>query len=828
MRWLGNFQLAIATALLVGFSGSVAAQDAVPPISAIEFENRSAESSSFASTELVGRDARLQLLVSATSPGDARTDFTHRVVYTAKPSGIVSVASDGLVTPIRDGSVTIVATTGELSAEVSLTVRDTQEDRRVSFPSQITPIFTKLNCNGGGCHGKAAGQNGFKLSLLGFEPRSDYDRLLKESRGRRISIASPDQSLLLQKAINASPHGGGQRMAKDSHEYRLLRRWISQGMGYGNGDEATVTEINVFPSQRRIAPGNVQQLAVIATYSDGSTEDVTRAALFESNDTEMADVTTGGQVKLQDMVGDVAVMARYQGHVDVFTAVVPRGNIEDRPQMQWPKPSNAIDTFVYKKLRSLGIPPSGPCDDATYFRRATLDISGRLPTVDQVQEFIASKDSDKRARLVDRLLDSDDYAALFANKWSAILRNKRTGGGLQFRNMAFHQWIADSLRENKPYDRFVRELVTASGSTASNPAVAWLNQVSDTNQRIEDTAQLFLGQRIQCARCHHHPYEKWSQKNYAQMSAFFSLVVKKGGGDPAESAFVSRIGAPTARHPKTGQPVQPAGLDSTDAKVAATDDARLHLAQWMTDIDNPFFAKSLVNRYWKHFMGRGIVEPEDDMRVTNPPSNPELLDAIAEAFVDSGFDLKALVRMICASNVYNASSNANDENLADRRSYSRFYPKRMTAEVLLDAVDQVTLSRTQFAGMPPGTRAIELPDSGFKAYFLTVFGQPDASTACECERSQEANLAQSLHLLNSDQMQKKLSADDGRSAQLAKDVRTDTLKIIELYLIALGREPRAEELSAAIDYVKSKENRQEAYEDLVWTLLNSKEFMFNH
>ncbi len=567
---------------------------------------------------------------------------------------------------------------------------------------------------------------------------------------------------------------------------------------------------------------------MIATYSDGSTEDITRATVFESNDTEMADVTPTGLVKLQQLVGDVAVMARYQGQVTVFRADIPLGATDGWKEDQWPQPRNVIDEYVYRKLKSLGIPPSPECDDATYLRRVTLDIAGRLPTLAEVEQFQQDTRADKREALVDRLLASDDYASFFARKWSAILRNRRSGGSLQLSTIAFHSWVRDSLRENKPYDLLVRELLTASGTLVSNPAVAWLKQVPDTDQRIEDAAQLFLGQRIKCARCHHHPYEKWTQKNYAQMTAFFSLVSKKGGADPNEPTFVSKVGGASGKHPKTGQSLQPAGLDGSELAIPTTEDPRSYLADWMTDPENPFFARSFANRYWKHFMGRGIVEPEDDMRVTNPPSNPELLDAMAQSFVESGYDMRQLIRLICRSRVYSAVGDANEDNLGDHRSYSRFYPKRLQAEVLLDAVDRVTLSQTQFAGMPLGTRAVELPDTGFSSYFLDVFGQPGATTACECERMQEANLAQSLHLLNSDEMQKKLSGDSGRAAKYAADPRSDQEKLRELYLVALSRQPRANELATAIAYLSGKENRREAYEDVVWTLVNSKEFMFNH
>jgi hypothetical protein len=782
------------------------------------------------SGQLHGRDSRMQLITTAEHADGSVQDWTHKVTYSAEPKEMVRI-DDALVTPLANGFATIVARddAGNV-ATTEIEISGIDENLPISFPSQVVPIFTKLGCNSGGCHGKVAGQNGFRLSLLGFEPRDDYEYLVKESRGRRVSPATPDHSLLLLKAINASPHGGGQRLEQDSHEYRMLRRWIAQGLPYGSGDEPQVTSIDIYPSQRRLQSQGDQQLSVVATYSDGTVEDVTRAAVYESNDTQMADVTGTGLVKLADLAGDVAVMARYQGHVTVFRADIPmQGHSAAWQSDSAPQPRNVVDEFVFKKLRSLGIPPSQPCDDAVYLRRVTLDLVGRLPTLSETEDFLSDSDAEQRDRLIERLLASEQYAEFFAGKWNTILKNRRDRGGLEFATIAFHDWIKESLRENKPYDQFVRQILTASGSVASNPPVVWFREVPDTNQRIEDAAQLFLGQRIQCARCHHHPYEKWSQADYTRLSAFFSTVAKKNDQDPGEPSFIARVGGASAPHPKTRAALGPAGLDGESLAIQPTDDPRSHLADWMTDPTNPFFARALVNRYWKHFLGRGLVEPEDDMRVTNPPSNPELLDAMARFFVESGYDLKALARLIVQSNTYALDYDASDANLGDRRSYARFYPKRLTAEVLLDAVDTVTGFTTRFDGMPPGTRAVGLPDTGFASYFLDVFGQPSSTTACECERSQEANLAQSLHLLNSAEIQNKLSADSGRAARLAADQqRTDEAKIRELYWIALSRAPSDHEVKATLTYLAGKENRRAAYEDVIWSLINSKEFVFNH
>ncbi|OYP35504.1 DUF1549 domain-containing protein [Rhodopirellula sp. MGV] len=778
------------------------------------------------SNRLVGVDARMQLIVTAIDNDLQKRDVTREVAFKAAPSGIVDIDPQGFVSPVADGNVEILATMPDGSQTVTqVSVEAMQSAEPVSFCGQIVPIFTKLGCNGGGCHGKIAGQNGFRLSLLGFEPREDHRHLVAESRGRRVSPAAPDRSLLLLKTTGEMPHGGGARTDRHSHEYRVMRRWISQGMPYDSGEIPSVTKLEVFPKNRRMYAGQSQQLAVIATFDDGRCEDVTRAAVFESNDTQMADVNATGLVSTGEAIGDVAVMARYNGWVSVFRAEIPRQGAVAPSELA--KYEHPIDQAVRRKLASLGIEPSPSCDDSSFLRRVTIDICGRIPTLDETQQFLADESADKRAKCVDRLLDSEDYASHFARKWSVILRNRRDGGALKPDTMVFHHWIKDSLQLNKPYDTFVRELLTARGSAFSNPAVVWLNHVTDQNERVEDVSQLFMGQRIQCARCHHHPYEKWSQEDYARMSAFFTTVSKKDVG--GEITFVSRVAPATAPHPRTNQPLPPAGLDAIPREIDPYDDPRGELASWLTSPDNPFFARSLVNRYWKHFMGRGLVEPEDDMRVTNPPSNPELMDALAQSFTESGFDLRELIRTICTSETYASSSDANETNLIDRRSYSRFFPKRLLAETLLDAVDRVTGATTDFGGMPAMTKAIELPDTGFDSYFLTVFGQPDAKTACECERSAEANLAQSLHLLNSEEMQNKLATQKGRAHEYAENAsRTVEEKVRELYLVSLSREPSEKELKASLTYLSHEVEPVQLWEDLIWALVNSKEFLFNH
>jgi hypothetical protein len=531
-------------------------------------------------------------------------------------------------------------------------------------------------------------------------------------------------------------------------------------------------------------------------------------------------------------------MVRYQGKVAVFQATLPLG----APVSTLPPPKNFIDEIVFKKLQTVGMPPSNISDDSTFLRRVTIDIAGRIPTVDETRRFLADKDPAKRDKLIDTLLDSADYADNFANKWSALLRNKRAAAQHMRGNYAFHDWIRDSFIANKPYDQFVREIIAASGEMSSNPAVAWYRQVNTVTEQVEDSAQLFLGVRLKCAQCHHHPYERWSQQDYYSYSAFFSLVGRKASGQPGEEIIFARRGLPGAQNPKNKQTVRPAGLGSPTIPLTTDRDPRLALADWMADKSNPFFAKALVNRYWKHFFGRGLVDPEDDLRETNPATNPELLNALAKNFIDSGYDLKGLIRTITQSKVYQLSSIPNEFNGVDKQYFSRYYPKRLSAEVLLDSVNTVVRAQTSFSGLPAGTRAIQLPDNSFNAasYFLTVFGRPDASTSCECERSGDASLAQSLHLINSKELYDKLAAEKSAAAQLALDkARKHEEKIRELYYAVYSRDPDAEELALAIAHITKKIGGKEgkpeeapatrqAYEDIIWALVNTKEFVFNH
>jgi hypothetical protein len=772
-------------------------------LSSIEFEPGGV-------TLLVGRNARRQLLVTGVYSSGQRHDLTHEVAYTVDKSNLLTVSAEGLVTPLGDGEAVVTARSSDgRTAMLSLKVEKCGEDLPVNFVNEVVPVFTRLGCNAGGCHGKSDGQNGFKLSLLGFYPNEDYEFLVHESRGRRIFPADPEFSLLLTKPANQLPHGGGRRMTVGSYEWELLARWIRQGMPYGSESDPVIERIQVIPPVREMNFDGRQQLSVVGHYSDGSTRDVTRLASFESNQIELAAADNSGRITVAKTPGDAAIMVRFQGQVAVFRAVIPQG----LPVASAPPERNFIDQLVMKRLRQLGIPPSRLSDDAMFLRRVTLDITGSLPTYEEARAFLDDKDPQKRDRLVDRLVDSPGYADYFANKWAAVLRNKRRNGNDNVYTYRFHSWIRNALDRNLPYDQFVRSVLTATGDAESHPPVAWYKEVTTSSLQMEDTSQLFLGMRLACAKCHHHPFERWSQQDYYGFEAFFTQVgLKNSRFNPNQNlpdmVFV-RDAAPAATNPRTGKPVPPTPLGGSPLTVPNWEDARQHLVDWMVAPDNPFFARALVNRYWKHFLGQGIVTPEDDLRVTNPPSNPELLDALTRHFLERRFDMKDLVRTICKSSTYQLSSEPTEENRLDRQNFSSFYPRRLTAEVLYDAINSLLSTPATFGGVPQGTTAVQLPDNGFNNYFLTVFGKPEASSACECERNPEANLAQSLHLLNSQEVQGRLQNGNGLAAQFVRAEKRPVDEMIdELYLRAFARRPAAAEM------------------EVLWAILNAKEFQF--
>ncbi|MFT5091211.1 MAG: hypothetical protein ACI93T_000023 [Porticoccaceae bacterium] len=765
--------------------------------------------------------ARQQILVDTNG-----RDATRTASYSSRDANIVTVDKAGHVTPLADGETEIVVTVGRHTASVAVHVSGVKNGRSVDFVSDIAPILSRHGCNSGGCHGKAGGQNGFQLSLFGFDNDFDYDAIAKEGRGRRIFATSTSRSMLLAKATGSSPHGGGSRFDHDSEAGQLIQRWIELGAPASSPDSPRVVKLHVTPTERVLSRDGQQQLAVTAEYSDGSRRDVTRQSEFSSNLDPVAGVDEDGFVTATGQSGEAAIMARYVGHVAVFQAIVPHGeSLDSIPEFA---PNNYVDELAAAKWMKLGLQPSPPSDDATFLRRVTVDLCGRLPTVEETVVFLEDKSGSKRRLAIDRLLDSPDYPAYFAMRWGAILRNSKLAGADQA-SYAFHNWIKDMIARNRPYDEFVRGVVAAAGEWQDAPAINWYWQTRDDQLHsvTADTAQVFLGIRLQCARCHHHPYERWGQEDYYGLAGFFTRLGRKSFGQPPPYFASSKV-TTGEKNPLTGKVPEPKFLDGEYGKFTPEDDPRHALVDWMAQPDNPFFARVLVNRLWGHFMGRGLVDEVDDMRESNPPSNPELLDALAKDFIDHKFDVRHIVQTLVNSRVYQLSSAPTERNKDDRQNFARFYARRLIAEVLLDAVDQTTGTKTRFGNIADSARAVDLPHEGFGSYFLDTFDRPKRVSGCECERSSGATLAQVLLLANSDELENKLADGKGRIAKLASAEKPIPDKIDEIYLSAFARHPHSKEFETTVKYVESQEDKRKALEDVLWTIVNSKEFLFNH
>ena len=776
--------------------------------------------------EIAGPHDGRQLLVTAGADGRRPRDLTREARFSTSPGGVVEVSPEGYVRPIGRGEATVTVEAGGWTASALVIVRGDDPGRPVHFANDVEPILSRYGCNAGGCHGKASGQNGFRLSLFGFDARFDYDAIVHEARGRRVFPAAPERSLILRKPAAQLPHGGGRLFTTESEPYQLLRAWIAQGVPVGDASAPTLRTLEVVPAHRVLDRRSRQQIAVLAHFSDGTTRDVTRRSQFQSNETGVAAVEPDGLVHALDLAGEAAVMARYQGLVAVFRATIPL-ETPGVTAAEFPAANN-IDARMVAKWRSLGLVPSGLCTDGEFIRRTTLDLCGKLPTVEDVRAFVADPAPEKRARLIERLLDDKDYAAYFALRWGSILRNSPLAGSEQVA-YAFHDWIRDMIARNRPYDEFVRGIVAASGEWTEAPAVNWFWQMRDDqlHQPVADTAQIFLGLRLQCAKCHHHPYERWGQDDYYGLAGFFARLGRKSFGEPPPY-YASRTRTTSEVNPRTGKPIEPKLLDGPVLDVPPEEDPRQKLVDWMARPDNPFCAKALCNRMWGHLMGRGLVDPVDDMRATNPPSNPELLDDLARDFIDHHFDVKHLFRTICNSRTYQLSATPNASNQHDRQNHARFYAKRLIAEVALDALDQVCGSRTQFNKMSRQARAVDLPHEAFGSYFLDVFDRPPRSSPCECARSTGANLQQVLHLANSAEVDEKLSGESGRVARLARENVPPEAAVEELYLAAFARRPTVEELTLSIAHIGRQKEPRRGLEDVAWALLNSKEFLFNH
>jgi hypothetical protein len=745
---------------------------------------------------------------------------------------VVQVDENGYVRALKDGKAEVIAASRGLSVRVPVTVVGTAKSVP-RFTADVIPVLTRTGCSMGSCHGAAQGKGGFRLSLQGFDPDFDHESIVRGAAGRRISRSWPEASLLLRKPTLAAAHKGGLRMKEGSYEYRVLRDWVAAGMPGPDPKEKRVVKLTVVPTVRTLAPQQKQRFNVRAVYSDGSVRDVTSQTLFTASDEQTAAVTANGEATAKGP-GEGAVLARYQGLVAVAHVVSPFSKPRAATlQSSAPKPgappaesARYIDALVERKLAALGLPVSPKAGDTDFLRRVTLDLLGVLPTPEEVRAFLSDTRPDKRARLVEDLLARPEYVDFWTLRWGDLLRSSRRTLGDKGM-WAFNQWIRESVASNKPWDQFVREVLTAQGSTLHPTPAAFFRTATKPDELAETTAQAFLGVRIQCAKCHNHPYERWTLNQYYQMAAFFPQV--RGAKGDANGEFLITVArGGEVNHPKTGQRVQPTALDAKPVPDDFRGDRRTQLADWVTSPQNPFFSRILVNRLWRHFLGRGLVEPVDDMRATNPPSNEPLLDFLAADFSSNGFDIRRTIRSILLSETYQRTAIPLPGNARDTKYLSHYAFKRLSAEQLLDAIGSATGVPDKFAGMPSGFRATQLPDSSSAGYFLDLFGKPARNITCECERSDEPSLGQVLHLMNNAGLNGKISDKSGRLARLLEAKTPDAQLVEELYLATVSRLPNPKELASAVGLLAKAKDRKITAEDLMWSLMNSTEFVFNH
>ncbi|MGE5195381.1 MAG: DUF1553 domain-containing protein [Deltaproteobacteria bacterium] len=785
---------------------------------------------------LTGPHATQQLVVEGVRGGQFVGDVTAKAKFVSTNPQMADVSATGVVTPLADGTATIRAEVDGRTVETRVEIKSAKTPEPRSFRHDVQTVLTKSGCNMGACHGAQAGKKGFKLALRGYDHLMDYNTLTRQSKGRRVSLADPARSLILLKAAGAIPHGGGTRFDDDSLEYRIVSEWIAEGAPPPRTVDPLVTGLEIFPKQVTLEAGKTQQILVRAAYSDGRQRDVTRWAKYTSTEAGVAAIDDFGKVTVTGR-GETAITVWFASHVAVATVSVPYEKQVPAEVFANSPRANFIDEIVLDKLRRLDIPPSGTASDSEFLRRACLDTLGVLPTADEAKEFLADASPGKRARLIDRLLERPEYVDYWSYKWSDLLlvSTKKLKGPAVW---AFSNWVRRAVETNKPWDEFAREVVTASGSTIENGAANYFVLHKDAKLLNEATTLTFLGLSIGCAQCHDHPLERWTLDDYYGMANLFARVRSKDGTIDGES-IVFPVSSGDIKHPtRIGTPV-PRPLDGEPLDPNDPRDRRQHLAKWLTAADNPYFAKALVNRVWANYLGRGLVEMVDDLRATNPPSNDVLLAALADDFVKHKYDVKHLIRTIMNSAAYQRSPQATPENSADDRFYSHFLVQRMSAEVMLDALAQVTGVPTDFPDYPKGLRALQLPDNNVVSYFLSAFGRPAREFTCECERSAEPNITQTLHLANGRTLNEKLKSADNVIKRWIDEKLTDAGVVDRIYLSALSRYPSsgekerlvaalAEAVAAGSDETAQQLARREALEDILWAVLTSKEFLFVH
>jgi hypothetical protein len=769
------------------------------------------------------RDRQL-LVVQATYADGITRDVTGDAAIT--PANPALLRRDGnTLWSVADGETTLAVAFGGQTIQVPVKVAQATASPPLSFRLDVMPIFMRAGCNTGSCHGAARGKDGFRLSLFGFDPEGDHYRLTRELSGRRLNLAVPADSTLLEKATGVVQHTGGKLFDPDTELYQTLHAWIAAGAVNDDVSKLpTVVGVDLYPKAAVLdGEGATQRMTVRARYSDGTDRDVTSLAVFLTNNETSAAISKDGLVTAGQR-GEAFIMARFEKHtVGSQFLVLPRGLQFEYPQEP---EANYVDGLVAAKLKKIRVAPSALCGDEDFLRRVYLDIVGMLPTIEEYQAFMASTSPNKRAELIDALLERKEFAEIWVGKWAEMLQIRSVPNQISYKAMfLYYNWLVERLSKDMPMDQMVQELLGASGGTFKSPATNYYQMTNDRLLLAENTAQVFMGMRIQCAQCHNHPFDRWTQDDYYGFAAFFAQIGRKQGEDYRET-IVFNVGGGEQNHPVGGRVMPPKFLGGDQPDVAGKD-RRVVLARWLASKENPWFATSFANRVWAHFFGIGIVEPVDDFRVSNPASNPELLAELGERFTDSNYNLKQLVRDICNSRTYQRSTRRNASNEADEKNFAHANLRRIKAENLLDIISQATETKDKFAGLPLGARAVQIADGGSSTYFLTTFGRATRETVCSCEVKMEPTLSQALHLLNGDTVNVKVG-QGGVVPRLIAQRKFPEERITDLYLRTLCRKPTREELDKLLPTMAPGTSHEQALLDLFWALLNSREFLFIH
>ncbi len=807
-----------ALTLMAGAKPPVASKSPADPL--VEL------SASPAKIVLTGPYAESRVLVEGVMRSGSRRDMSGAVGMKIADSKIAELDDSGIVRGKHDGTTLVTGMLRGRSVRVPVVVSGFVKPVAPRFLNEVEPILTKEGCNMGACHGAASGKGGFKLSLLGYDPDTDFLAIARQKAASRVALVQPDQSLLLLKPTLKVVHRGGLRFRVGSPEYRVLRDWIAAGAPGPHAKEPSVVVLETSPAVRKLAVGQTQRIRVTARFDDKTTRDVTGETLFTGSDETVAKVSADGEATVTGP-GEAAVVIRYQGLVGTARIISPYAAPYTLPRTAGTATTaQQVDRLGMQKLADLGLPASPHSSDPDFLRRASLDVTGQLPSPEEVRAFLADRDPNKRDKLIDSLLERPEYIDFWTLRWADILRCSRTF--LSAKGMyAYNNWIRQSVAENRPWNQFAGDLLLAQGSIFTDGAANYYKASGSPQELAENTAQVFLGVRMQCAKCHNHPYDRWTQNQYYEMAAFFAQVKRKPG-ERTEEQVVYATNKGEIANPRTGKTMQPCALDARPVPADYAGDRRVELVKWMTAPQNPFFAHTVVNRIWKHFMGRGFVEPVDDIRPTNPASNAPLFDFLAQDFATHSYDLKRLMRTILRSEAYQRSAIPLPGNARDTRYYAHYPFKRLGAEQMLDAISTATGVSEKFDGLPSGIHAEQLPDSGVNSYFLDLFGRPARNIVCECERSDEPNLGQVLHLMNGPDLNTRLTSKSGRIAALFDKKLEDAPLVEELYLAAYARYPSVDESHRAVATLSKAKDRRQAAEDLFWALLNAKEFFFNH